>query len=102
MVLFAVWCRMLIDELGYELTQRIRIADAKRTQLLASTRVQDRDVRIFVHVVELYVALALGLFVVDLPKDEVFLYDVLDRLVRPDITIQYLTSELLTILHIYQ
>ena len=57
---------------------------------------------ILVHVVELYVALTFGLFVVDLPKDEVFLYDILDGRVRPDVTVQYLTSELFTILHIYQ
>lgn len=93
---------MLVDELGYELTQRIGIADAERTQLLASAGIQDRDVRILVHVVELNVALALSLFVVDLPKDEVFLHDVLHRRVRPDVAIQYLTSELFTILHIYQ
>ena len=58
--------------------------------------------RIFVYVVELDVALTFDLFVVDLPEDEVLLYDVLDCHIRPNITIQYLTSELFTILHINQ
>ena len=101
-VQLSVWRRMLVDKLGNESTQRIGIADVKRAQLLTGARIQDRNVRILEDVVELDVALTFALFVVDLPKNEVFFYDLLDRCVRPDITVQYLTSELFTVLHIYQ